>query len=105
MLQCSVVDMWVQSDHILLIHPFPETLCLRARASEMCRMPVGMQPIGLQSGRPWRCHTPDIEEAVIQHFEEQPDTSTRSTARTPSVKHMLVWQVLHDEHLHPYHLQ
>jgi hypothetical protein len=35
MLQRSVVDGWVQSDHILLIHPYPEMLCLRARASEM----------------------------------------------------------------------
>jgi hypothetical protein len=35
MLQRSVVDRWVQSDHILLIHPCPETLYLRARASEM----------------------------------------------------------------------
>jgi hypothetical protein len=32
-----VVDRWVQCDHILLIHPCPETLCLRARASEMWR--------------------------------------------------------------------
>jgi hypothetical protein len=43
--------------------------------------------------------------AIRQRFEEQPDTSTRSFAHTLSVKHMLVWQVLHDEHLHPYHLQ
>jgi hypothetical protein len=35
MLQCSVVYKWVQSDHILLIHPCPETLVLRARMSEM----------------------------------------------------------------------
>jgi hypothetical protein len=35
MLQRSVVDRWVQCDHILLRHPCPETLCLRAWASEM----------------------------------------------------------------------
>jgi hypothetical protein len=35
MLQRSVVDRWDQSDHILLIHPCPETLYLRPRASEM----------------------------------------------------------------------
>jgi hypothetical protein len=44
-------------------------------------------------------------EAVIQHFEEQPDTSTQSIAHTLDVNHMLVWQVMHDEHFHPYHLQ
>jgi hypothetical protein len=52
MLQRSVVDRLVQSDLILLIHPCPETLCLRARASEMWRrMPLGKQPIGLRSSR------------------------------------------------------
>jgi hypothetical protein len=35
MSQRSVIDRWVECDHILLIHPCPETLCLRARASEM----------------------------------------------------------------------
>jgi hypothetical protein len=122
MSQCSVVDRWVQSDHILLIHPCPEMLCLHTRAFEKWRRtPVGKQPIGLQSSRnsvkqaAWvltntlvdarRRHTPDFEEAVIQHFEEQPDTSNRSVAHSLSVKHMLLWQVLHDEHLHPYHLQ
>jgi hypothetical protein len=35
MLQRSVVDRLIQCDHILLIHPCPETLCLRARTSEM----------------------------------------------------------------------
>jgi hypothetical protein len=56
-------------------------------------------------GRPRKSRTPDFEEAVMQHFEEQPDTSTRSVAQTLGVNHMLVWQVLHDEHLHTYHLQ
>jgi hypothetical protein len=35
MLQRSVVDRYVHCDHILLIRLLPETLCLRARASEM----------------------------------------------------------------------
>jgi hypothetical protein len=35
MLQRSEVNRWVQSDHILLKHQCPETLCLRAGASEM----------------------------------------------------------------------
>jgi hypothetical protein len=47
-LQCSVVDRWVQSGHILLIHPCPEMLYLHTRGSEMWRRtPVGKQPIEL----------------------------------------------------------
>jgi hypothetical protein len=46
--QCSVVDRWVQSDRILLIHSCPEILYLHARAFEMWRrIPVGKQPIEL----------------------------------------------------------
>jgi hypothetical protein len=50
-----------------------------------------------------RC-TPDFE-AVIPYFEEQPDTTTQSIAQALGVNHMSEWQVLHDENLHPYHLQ
>jgi hypothetical protein len=56
-------------------------------------------------GRPQKRRVPDFEEEAIQHFKEQPDTSTRNVANTLGVNHMLLWQVLHDEHLHPHHLQ
>jgi hypothetical protein len=41
-------------------------------------------------GSKQRRRTPDIEEAVIECFEEQPDTSTRSVAHTLGVTHMSV---------------
>jgi hypothetical protein len=51
-------------------------------------------------GRQRNRRTPDFEEAVIQRFEEHPDTSTRNSAHTLVVNHMSVWQVLHDAHFH-----
>jgi hypothetical protein len=54
-------------------------------------------------GRPRRSRTPEFEEAVIQHFEEQPDTSTRSVAHNLGVKDKSIWHVLHDAHFHSHH--
>jgi hypothetical protein len=74
--------------------------------SERCLRETG----SLSSNEHLHCHlrrsrTPDFEEAVIQRFEDKHDISNRSVAHTLAVNHMLVWQVLHDEHLNPYDLQ
>lgn len=48
--------------------------------------------------------TPHRIEAIVDDVDERPDGSTRAMARSHGVSHMTVWRVLHEEHLHPYHL-
>lgn len=56
-------------------------------------------------GRPGRLRE-DMEEDVLQHFRENPGTSTRAAARDLGIaNHVDVWRVLHDNHLHPYRFQ
>ena len=56
----------------------------------------------LETGRPRNNH----QEEIIQHFEEHPRDSTRSAAQILGISsNALVWRVLHEHHLHPYHFQ
>ena len=57
------------------------------------------------TGCPQTCHTPEFEEDILEHFADQPSTSTPAVAHTIGVNHMSVWQVLHNEQCHPYRLQ
>lgn len=49
--------------------------------------------------------TPEIEEAVLNTVEEHPETSTRKIAGTLNISHVLVWKILIDNLLYPYHIQ
>lgn len=49
--------------------------------------------------------TPELEEAVLREIEENPETSTRKIAATFNVAHVLVWQILTQNLLYPYHVQ
>lgn len=49
--------------------------------------------------------TPRFEEEVLHRCEENPRTSTRAIAHAMGTNHMSVWQVLHEQQLHPYHPQ
>lgn len=57
------------------------------------------------TGRPRSVRTPEFEEAVLTEFQDQPSTSTRQVAHNLGVDHSVVWRVLHEQLLHPYHLQ
>lgn len=48
---------------------------------------------------------PSFEEAVLEHFQENPRTSTRRAAAVFGVAHMKVWRVLRDDGQHPYHFR
>lgn len=56
-------------------------------------------------GRPRTVRTVQIEEAVINAIEENPETSTRKISTELNVTHVLVWQILKDQQLYPYHVQ
>lgn len=55
-------------------------------------------------GRPG-AHDPALQEAILDHFEDNPRTSTRRAAAVLGVNHMEVWRVLCDDGQHPYHFR
>lgn len=64
------------------------------------------KPINLPSGRPISVRTPEVEEMVLESVEENPQSSCRRIAQQHGIRtHSLVWQILHDQLLYPYHLQ
>lgn len=49
---------------------------------------------------------PDLEEAILEHFDDNPRTSTRRAALTLGASnHMQVWRVLNSDGQHPYHFR
>lgn len=57
------------------------------------------------AGRPRTVRTPQIEEAVLNEIEEHPETSTRKISVLLNISHQVVWRILHDSLLYPYHIQ
>lgn len=49
--------------------------------------------------------TPEIEEAVLNSIDENPTLSTRKIGFNLNISHFLVWKILHDFLLYPYHVQ
>lgn len=49
--------------------------------------------------------TPDIEEAVLNCIDVNPHVSTRKIGNQLNISHVLVWRILHDFLLYPYHIQ
>lgn len=47
----------------------------------------------------------ELEERILQHFEENPRTSTRRAGIVFNVNHMVIWHTLHDDGRHPYHFR
>lgn len=56
-------------------------------------------------GRPRSVRTPEVEEAVLQEVEENPETSTRKIGRALNICYKMVWEILRDSLLYPYHIQ
>lgn len=49
--------------------------------------------------------TPKTEETVSNMVEEDPKISTREIANNSNIEHVLVWRILHDFLVYPYHIQ
>ena len=56
-------------------------------------------------GRPRRVRTPEVEEEILRVFTNRPHASTRGVGYALGIHHVLVWEVLRDQQLHPFHLQ
>lgn len=54
-------------------------------------------------GRPRNIRTPQVEEAVLEAVEEDPEISTRRLGLQLGLRQSSVWRILHDQQLHPYH--
>nr|CAH7727829.1 unnamed protein product [Callosobruchus chinensis] len=54
-------------------------------------------------GRPAIVRTVQMEEAVLNEIERNPETSTRKIAHELNITHVMVWQILRHEQLYPYH--
>ncbi|GBO22705.1 hypothetical protein AVEN_142451-1 [Araneus ventricosus] len=57
------------------------------------------------TGRGRSVRTPQVVEDIPQGVGDRPDISTREVSRAVNVPHSIVWRVLRDEGLHPYHVQ
>ncbi|GBO19700.1 hypothetical protein AVEN_236276-1 [Araneus ventricosus] len=49
--------------------------------------------------------TTQVVEDILQGVGDRPDISTREVFRAVKVPHSIIWRVLRDEGLHPYHVQ
>jgi hypothetical protein len=47
----------------------------------------------------------DLDESVLEHVDGNPAISTRQLVAKFLVGHVIVWRVLHEHLLYPYHLQ
>nr|CAH7733128.1 unnamed protein product [Callosobruchus chinensis] len=54
-------------------------------------------------GRPAIVRTVQMEEAVLNEIEKNPETSTRKIAHELNITHVTVWQILRNQQLYPYH--
>ncbi|GBL91800.1 hypothetical protein AVEN_172730-1 [Araneus ventricosus] len=57
------------------------------------------------AGRSRSVRTPQVVEDILQGVRDRPDISTREVSRAVNVPYSIVWRVLRDERLHPYHVQ
>ena len=55
--------------------------------------------------RRWLTRTVNVAEQVLQSIEDNPNTSTRSISQQLGVSQSSLWRILHEERVHPYHLQ
>lgn len=56
-------------------------------------------------GRNRDVRTPALEEAILHQIEVDPSKSTREISEVMGVNHVIVWQVLKENLLWPYHIQ
>nr|CAH7719299.1 unnamed protein product [Callosobruchus chinensis] len=64
-----------------------------------------LKPNNQLKGAHWAVRTTEIEEAVLNLIDENPEVSTRKIGNNLNISHFLVWKILHDFLLYPYHIQ
>jgi hypothetical protein len=57
------------------------------------------------SGRPRSVRIPDMEVRILRRVEEDPGTSVRGIKAAEGIGVPLVWRILHEQSLYPYHIQ
>ena len=83
-------------------HPCRKTFAaIDRRLRELGTMTVNR----LDTGARRLVRTVDFEEDILERFENEPSTSTRAIGHAMGVAHNTVWKVVHEQQLHPYHLQ
>lgn len=94
---------------VLYVEKFPNRRVpsdkLFTRLFQRLRDTGSLSPKKVNSGRPRSVRTPEMEERVLNLLEERPSTSVRRLAAAEGVSHSLVWGVLHEQLLYPYHVQ
>lgn len=78
---------------------------LFARINQRLRETGSVEIKRLDNGAQRTIRTPEFEEEVLRRFENNPAESTRAVADAMRVNHVSVWEVLHEQLLHPYRLQ
>ena len=58
----------------------------------------------VDAGRPRNVRIPIVEERVLRRVRAYPSTSLRRVARQEGISRHTVFNVLHDNHMHPYHV-
>lgn len=76
-----------------------------ARIHQRLRETGSFEPRNQDRGRNLTVRTPDVEERILAHVEEDPGISVRRIAARENVSRHSVWMTLHTQLLYPYHIQ
>lgn len=76
-----------------------------ARIHQRLRDTGSFEPRNHDRGRNLTVRTPDVEERILVHVEEDPGISVRRIAARENVSRHSVWMTLHTQLLYPYHIQ
>ncbi|GBM73657.1 hypothetical protein AVEN_30768-1 [Araneus ventricosus] len=72
----------------------------------VCLCETGSFVTGLHdTGRGRSVRTPQVVEDILQGVGDRPGISRREVSRAVNVPHSIIWRVLREEGLHPYHVQ
>lgn len=70
------------------------------------RETANLQPQrGIGGGRERLLRVLEVEDDILEMIENNPQLSTREIARHLPVSHWTVWRALHEQQMHPYHVQ
>ena len=58
-----------------------------------------------EGGRRRRLRDKEIEDEILEHFQNNSTTSARSAARVLQLRQTTVWEVLNENGQHPFHVQ
>ncbi|GBM71573.1 hypothetical protein AVEN_82964-1 [Araneus ventricosus] len=85
---------------------FPRRHVPNRKKVSVCLCETGSFVTGMHdTGHGRSVRTPQVVEDILQRVENRPDISTREVSHAVNVSHSIVWRVLRDEGLLPYHVQ